>query len=67
METINQEIPQSLLHEEFGGRKYYRRGYRQVMLGLKTESDIMGSSVYQMLIVQSIAFYLKSILPKGKY
>lgn len=67
METTIQEIPQSLLHEEFGGRKYYRRGYWQVMLGLKTESEIMGSSVYQMLIVQSIVKYLNRILPEGKY
>ena len=67
MQTITEHIPESLLYEEFGGQKYYRRGTRQVMLGLKTESEIMGSSVYQMLIVQSIAFYLKGILPKGKY
>ncbi len=67
MQTTTAQIPESLLYEEFGGQKYYRRGTRQVMLGLKTESEIMGSSVYQMLIVQSIAFYLKGILPEGKY
>ena len=67
MQTTTELIPDSLLYEEFRGRKYYRRGTRQVMLGLKTESEILGSSVYQMLIVQSIAFYLKSILPKGRY
>lgn len=67
METITQEIPQSLLQEEFGGRKYYRRGYRQVMLGLKTESDIMGSSILQGMVVQAIVFYLKSKLPRKSY
>ncbi len=67
MEAIIEEIPQSLLYEEFGGRKYYRRGYRQVMLGLKTESDIMGSSILQGMVVQAIVFYLKSILPRKSY
>lgn len=41
MEPTTEPIPQSLLYEEFGGRKYYRRGYREVMLGLKDESEIL--------------------------
>ena len=32
--AITGQIPETLLYEEFGGRKYYRRGYRQVLLGL---------------------------------
>ncbi|WP_353480836.1 hypothetical protein [Haliscomenobacter sp.] len=62
-----QQIPEQLVYEEFGGSKYFRRGYRQVLLGLKTEEEIMGSSIYQSLIVQAIVFYLKTILPKKKY
>lgn len=67
METTTDKIPASLLYEEFGGRKYYRRGYRQVLLGLKKENEIMGSSVFQSLIIQAIVFYLKTILPQKKY
>ncbi|WP_148270368.1 hypothetical protein [Haliscomenobacter hydrossis] len=67
MEMITQSIPVSLVHEEFGGSKYFRRGYRQVMLGLKTEEEIMGSSIYQSLIIQAVVFYLKTILPKKQY
>ncbi len=67
MEAITGQIPETLLYEEFGGRKYYRRGYRQVLLGLKSESEIMGSSVFQSLIVTAVLFYLKTILPKKDY
>lgn len=67
MEVITGQIPETLLYEEFGGRKYYRRGYRQVLLGLKNESEIMGSSVFQSLIVTALIFYLKTILPKNQY
>ncbi len=67
MEVITGQIPATLLYEEFGGRKYYRRGYRQVLLGLKNESEIMGSSVFQSLIVTALIFYLKTILPKNQY
>lgn len=67
METITAQIPETLLYEEFGGRKYYRRGYRDVFLGLKNESEIMGSSFLQGLIVQAIVGYLKLMLPKKEY
>jgi len=67
MEIKSQPIPAHLVYEEFGGSKYYRKGYRQVLLGLKTEEEIMGSSIYQSLIVQALVFYLKTILPKKNY
>ena len=67
METLTQEIPKSLIYEEFGGRIYYRRGYRQVLLGLKTEDEIMGSSFLQGLIVQAVVHYLKLTLPKKRF
>lgn len=67
MEVVTEQIPETLLYEEFGGRKYYRRGYRQVLLGLKNESEIMGSSVFQSLIVTAIIYYLKTILPRNQY
>lgn len=67
METTAQSIPKSLVYEEFGGRVYYRKGYRQVLLGLKTEEEIIGGSIFQSLIVQAIVFYIKSILPKKQF
>lgn len=67
MATATQQIPKNLIYEEFGGRVYYRRGYRQVVSGLKTEEEIMGSSVFQSLIIQALVFYLKTILPKKLY
>ncbi len=67
MDAITEQIPDTLLYEEFGGRKYYRRGYRLVLSGLKNESEIMGSSVFQSLIVTAIIFYLKTILPRKQY
>ena len=67
METTTEQIPENLLYEEFGGRKYYRRGYRQVLLGFKNESEIMGSSVFQSLIVPAIVSYLMRILPMKEF
>jgi len=67
MEVITRQIPETLLYEEFGGRRYYRRGYRQVLSGLKNESEIMGGSVFQSLIVTALIFYFKTILPKKQY
>lgn len=67
MAISTQPIPQRMIHESFSGSNYYRKGYRQVLLGLKTEEEIMGSSIYQSLIVQALVFYLKTILPKKQY
>lgn len=67
METITEQIPETFVYEEFGGRKYYRRGYRQVLLGLKNEDEIMGSSFLQGLIIQAIVHHLRVILPKKSY
>ncbi|WP_373512643.1 hypothetical protein [Persicitalea sp.] len=67
METTTEQIPETLLYEEFGGRKYYRRGYREVMLGLKNRSEIMGSSIFQSLIVPAIVSYLMRVLPMKEF
>lgn len=66
-EIAIQQVPSNLVYEEFGGKTYYRKGYQQVLLGLKTDDEIMGSSVFQSLIVQALVFYLKTILPKRSY
>jgi hypothetical protein len=67
MEINIQPISANMVYEEFGGNKYYRKGFRQVLLGLKSEEEIMGSSIYESLIVQALVFYLKTILPKKDY
>ncbi|WP_448518970.1 hypothetical protein [Rhodoflexus sp.] len=67
MENIAQAINPRLIRETFGNRIYYRKGAFLVALGLKTESDIMGSSIFQALIVQALVFYLKTVLPAKKY
>jgi hypothetical protein len=60
-------LPKLLVYETFSGKTYFRAGYRQVLTGLKTEEEIMGSSIFQSLIVQALVFYLKNILPKKEY
>ncbi len=61
------QIPKTLLYEEFGGRKYYRRGYRDVLLGLRNEGEILPNNFLLGLIVSAILFHLKTILSKKKY
>ena len=38
-ETI--QIPKILIYEEFDGHTIYRKGYRDVMLGLRTVEEII--------------------------
>ncbi len=66
-EIPKQPAPLNLIYEEFGGGTYYPKGYRQVLSGEKTEGDLIGSSVFQSLIVQALVFHLKTILPKKDY
>ena len=67
MATTTQPILQNLIYEEFGGRIYYRKGYRKVLLGLKTEEEIMGSSFLQGLMIQALVHFLKNLLPKKQF
>lgn len=66
-EIPKQPAPLNLIYEEFGGETYYPKGYRQVLSGEITEDDLIGSSVFQSLIVQALVFHLKTILPKKDY
>lgn len=38
-----------------------------MLSGEKTEGDLIGSSVFQSLIIQALVFHLKTILPKKDY
>lgn len=61
------EIPAILVRDEIDGKKYYRKGYKEVLTGTKTIDDIMGASVFQAFIVSFIGTYLNSLLPKNWY
>lgn len=60
-------IPESLVFERWGGRTYYRRGYRDVLKGLKTEEEIMGASGLQSLIVSYIHRIISRFLDETRY
>ncbi len=42
-ETI--QIPKILIYEEFDGHPIYRKGYRELMLGLKKSKKLIGEQV----------------------
>jgi hypothetical protein len=61
------KVPEILVLDEIDGKKYYRRGYKEVLAGTKSVDDIMGTSVFQAFIVSFIGTYLNSLLPKNWY
>ena len=54
------KIPENLIYEIMDGKPVYYKGFREVMSGKKTISEIMGSSSLQALIV----FYLTAFIGK---
>lgn len=63
METTN--IPRILIYEEFDGHPIYRKGYKDVMLGLKKIDEIsMGTSALQWFITNTINRHLNRVLPQ---
>jgi len=44
------EIPRSLAYEQYDGKPMYRRGYKDVLNGLKTFEEIIGQSDTQTVI-----------------
>jgi Uma2 family endonuclease len=64
METVSQ-IPKILIYEEFDGHPIYRKGYKDVILGLKKIEEInMGTSKLQYFIISCIIKYLNRNLPE---
>ena len=49
--STSRKIPKSLIYEQWGGKIYYRKGYKEIVKGLKTCDEIMGSSSLQSLLV----------------
>jgi len=64
METT--QIPRILIYEEFDGHPIYRKGYKDVVLGLKKIEEInMGTSALQWFITNTINRHLLTILPQN--
>ncbi len=70
METIEQPVRKTrrsfpeLVYERWGGKTYYRKGYRDVLKGIKTPAEIMGASGLQSFIVSYINGHLHGILDR---
>lgn len=61
-----QTIPQSLIYEVHNGQPIYYRGYKDVLKGIKTNEQIMGSSILQSLLVSILHVQLSNRL-RGTY
>ena len=62
-----QKIPDYLIYEIIDGQPIHYKGYREVVAGHKTFSDIMGSSKLQGFIVTYIIVHLGRLLDDSKY
>lgn len=60
---ISNKIPKHLIYEEMDGLPLYRKGYKDVLSGIKTAEEIMGSSKLQSFIISFIIKYLNRFLP----
>ncbi len=56
-------IPKHLIYEMMDGKPLYRKGFKEVLLGVKSIEEIMGSSKLQSYIILFITKYLNKILP----
>ncbi len=61
------KVPEALVYEELNGRRLYYAGYRDVLDGLKTPEEIMGSSDIQAIVVGALHLYIGTHLDRKKY
>ncbi len=61
------KVPDYLVYELIDGKPIYYKGYREVMSGEKTFSEIMGSSLLQSLIVGYVQRVLFKELSEDEY
>jgi Uma2 family endonuclease len=54
----SQPVPDYLIYEMDEGKPIYYRGYKEVLKGIKTPEEIMGSSILQSLMIEVIKNYL---------
>jgi Uma2 family endonuclease len=62
--VLSGKIPKYLIYEEMDGKPLYRKGYKDVLLGLKSFEEIMGSSKLQSYLIAFIVKYLNQHLSK---
>lgn len=73
METLEKPVPKTrrtfpeLIYERWGGKTYYRKGYRDVLKGLKTPAEIMGASGLQSFIVSYINWKIMADINRKLY
>lgn len=61
------KIPKHLIYEEFGGRIYYYKGYKEVLKKQKKFEAIMGCSETQFAIISVILQFLYRNIPENEY
>ncbi len=61
------DIPAYLVREEFGGRKWYYKGYKDVLNKTKKNEEVMGSSSLQSMLVMLISGFLFNKINRKKY
>ncbi len=61
------EIPSYLIYEEIDGKPVYYRGYKEVLNGVKTAEQLMGSSDIQIIINGCFLKFLNRNLDEDKY
>lgn len=61
------KVPEHLVREVIDGKKFYYRGYKQVVNGKKNLEDIMGASGLQALLLEYFTFHVLNKLNLKKY
>lgn len=65
--TRTRQVPDYLISDIINGKKYYYRGYRQVLSGQRTLNEIMACSTLQAFIVNYLVSLLIRRLDEEKY
>lgn len=60
-------VPSYLIHETLNGRPLYRRGYRDVLTGIKKPAEIMGSSSIQAALVATLVMFIGRTINRKRY
>jgi hypothetical protein len=68
MENQVKKIPKAFIYEEYEGIPMYRKGYKDVTMGLKQIEELnMGTSTSQWFVISAILRHLFANLPVSKY
>ena len=61
------DVPEGLVYEEWGGKSVYYRGYKDVLMGIKTIEEVMSCSDLQGVLVSLINGFLFGNIDRKKY